>query len=141
MSRSAGSQSIPKRVLTLANILREEGVTEENPIIPDKALRFRGVGPKTLPYLEDLGLVRLDDFADLPPRIGNLVRRLGFKSRDEVVAAILSDSFILDWKTVYYRPIPDQEFRYIRGCGAHTFHQIRAWAGFDAAPLSDDSEA
>lgn len=142
MSRSTGSQSIPTRVLTLANILRGEGVSEKNPVLPDDALRYRGVGPKTLPYLEELGLVRLDDFADLPTKIGNLLRRLGFKSRDEVVTAILTDSFILDRTDVYYRLSADERFSHIRGCGAHTFHQIRAWAGFDApAPSDDDPEA
>lgn len=136
MRRSADSQSIPTRVLTLAKVMRENGVSEKNPILPDDALRYRGVGPKILPYLEELGLVRLDDFADLPTKIGNLLRRLGFKSRDEVVTAILTDSFILDRTDVYYRLSADERFSHIRGCGAHTFHQIRAWAGFNPLPPS-----
>lgn len=140
MSRSARSQSIPTRVLTLANILRENGVSEKNPVTPDKALRYRGVGPKTLPYLEDLGLVQLDDFADLPTKMGNLLKYLGFKSRDEVVTAIVTGSFILDRGTVYYRLTPDERMQHIRNCGAHTFHQIRAWAGFDAPAIGDDAD-
>ena len=110
---------------------------------PDKdggALRYRGVGPTTMPYLEDLGLVRLDDFADLPTKIGNLVRRLGFKSRDDVITAILAGSFILDRKTVYYRLSPDVRFQHIRNCGPQTFHQIRAWAGFDAPAGAEDAD-
>jgi hypothetical protein len=122
--------------------MRENGVSEKNPILPDDALRYRGVGPDTIPYLEELGLVRLDDFSDLPTKTGNLLRRLGFKSRDHVIATILSDSFILDRGTVYYRLSPTQRFNHIRNCGPHTYHQIRAWAGFDApsADLDEDAE-
>lgn len=36
---------------SLANILRGERVSEKSPILPDDAFRYRGVGPKTLPYL------------------------------------------------------------------------------------------
>jgi hypothetical protein len=141
MPRSANSQSIPTRVLTLADILREEGVSERNPLTPDQAMRYRGVGPKTLPYLEELGLVRLDDFADLPPRIGNLLKNVaGFRSRDEVGTAITTGSFILDGDTCYYRHGPNEPFRHLRNCGAFTFHQIRAWAGFDAPISGDDCE-
>ena len=112
--------------------LREAGVSKESPITPEHALRFRGVGPKTLPLLEDLGLVRLDDFADLPTRIGNVVKLAGFKSRAEVVAAIEAGFFILDRERVYFRYRADEPFRRLRNCGAQTFHQIRAWAGFHA---------
>lgn len=112
--------------------MRENGVSEKNPILPDEALRYRGVGPDAIPYLEELGLVRLDDFSDLPTKTGNLLRRLGFKSREHVIATILSDSFILDRGTVYYRLSPDQRFSHIRNCGPQTYHQLRAWAGFDA---------
>jgi hypothetical protein len=139
-ARRSDPQTIPKRVLTLVSIMRENGVSEKTPILPDDALRYRGVGPTTMPYLEDLGLVRLDDFADLPAKIGNLVRRLGFKSRDDVVAAIHAGSFILDRKTVYYRLSPDERFQHIRNCGAQTFHQIRAWAGFDAPAGAEDAD-
>lgn len=113
-------------------VLREAGVSEAAPITPEQALRFRGVGPKTLPLLEELGLVRLDDFADLPTRIGNIAKRAGYQSRAEVVAALAAGRFILDRKTVYFRHGADQSFRRLRNCGAHTFHQIRAWAGFHA---------
>lgn len=139
MPHNADSASIPARVLALAKIMRENGVSENNPILPDDALRYRGIGPTILPYFEELGLVRLDDFADLPTKIGNLLRRLGYKSRDEVVRGILTDSFILDRSTVYYRLSPGEKFHHIRNCGPHTFHQIRAWAGF-IAPAGDVSE-
>lgn len=118
--------------LKIIAVLREAGVSEENPITPEHALRFRGVGPKTLPLLEDLGLVRLDDFADLPTRIGNVVKLAGYKSRAEVVAAIEAGFFILDRERVYFRHRADEPFRGLRNCGAQTFHQIRAWAGFHA---------
>lgn len=121
-------------------LLRSEGVSEENPITPDTALRFRGIGPKTLPYLEELGLVRLDDFADLPTRMGNLLRIAGFKSREEVVAAIVSGSFVLKRKTCYCRSHPGEPLRSLRNCGPHIFHQIRAWAGFHATQAGDHSE-
>jgi len=121
-------------------ILRSAGVSVKNPITPDDALWFRGIGPKTLPRLEDLGLVRLDDFADLPPRMGNLLKGAGFKSREEVIAAIASGSFILDRETCYSRSHPGDPLRYLRNCGPHTFHQIRAWAGFHATPVGDDYE-
>jgi len=124
------------RIRTFVDILREAGVSEDRPITPAEALRYRGIGPKTLPYLEDLGLVRLDDFADLPTRMGNLLKIAGFKSRDEVVAAIASGSFVLDRDTCYYRHHPDEDFHHLRNCGPHTFHQIRAWAGFDATDVS-----
>ena len=123
---------MPARIHTRVGILREVGVSERSPVTPDKAFRFRGVGPKTLPYLEDLGLVRLDDFADLPTQMGNLLKNAGFGSRDEVIAAIVNDSFILDRDTCYYRLNPDEPLGYLRNCGPHTFHQIRAWAGFHA---------
>ena len=132
MRRWADSPTIPKRVFALAKILRDNGVSEQRPIRPDDALNYRGVGPETLPYLEELGLICLDDFDDLPTKIGNLLRRLGFKSRGEVVAAVRANSLVLDRSTVYFRPSPDHEFHHVRNCAAHTFHQIRAWAGFDA---------
>ncbi|MGH7959879.1 MAG: hypothetical protein ACREH8_23085 [Opitutaceae bacterium] len=55
------SPQMVTRIHTAADILREAGVSEKKPITPARALRFRGIGPKTLPYLEELGLVRLDD--------------------------------------------------------------------------------
>ncbi len=113
-------------------VLREAGVSEENPITPEQALRFRGIGPKILPLLEDLGLVRLDDFADLPTKIANVVKLAGYKSRAEVIAAIEADCFILDRETVWFRHRPDESFHHLRNCGAQTFHQIRAWAGYHA---------
>lgn len=70
------------------------------------------------------------EIADLPPRMGNLLKNsVGFKSRDEVIAAITSGSFILDRETCYFRHNPDEPFTHLRNCGAFTFHQIRAWAG------------
>lgn len=119
-------------VAKAVEVLREAGVTEDHPITPDHALRFRGIGPKTLPLLEDLGLVRLDDFADLPTKIGNLVKLAGYKSRDEVNAAIEANCFILDRETVWFRHREDESYRNLRNCGAQTFHQIRAWAGYHA---------
>lgn len=132
MRRDIQPTKVPMRVLTLVKILSDEGVSAENPIRPADALRYRGVGPDTLPYLEELGLIRLDDFDDLPTKIGNLLRRLGFKSRRDLVAAIAAGSFILDRGTVLYRQSPADRFHYVRNCGAQTFHQIRAWAGYSA---------
>lgn len=113
-------------------VLREAGVSESKPIIPDAALRFRGIGPKTLPLLEETGLVRLDDFADLPTRMGNLLRRAGYNRRDEVVEAIGNGDFFLDRKVCYYRRSPGGKCEYLRNCGPGIFGQVKAWAGFDA---------
>lgn len=112
-------------------VLHEAGISERAPIIPEAALRFRGIGPQTLPYLEEAGLVRLDDFADLPPRMGNLLRRAGYKTRQEVGDAIRDGRFYLDGRTCYFRSA-DGNREYLRNCGPRIFGQIKAWAGFDA---------
>lgn len=130
--RNTQPSKVPMRVLALVEILSDEGVSDKNPIRPADARRYRGVGPDTLPYLEELGLIRLDDFDDLPTKIGNLLRRLGFKSRRDLVTAIAAGSFVLDRDTVLFRPSSEHRFHYVRNCGAQTFHQIRAWGGFNA---------
>lgn len=120
------------RVRNFVELLRSEGVSAEHPITPEAALKYRGLGPKTLPYLEELGLVRLDELADLPKRIGNLVERAGYKSRAEVAAAIEHGCFVLRGRYAFYHSSVDGEFHHLRNCGPFMYHQIRAWAGLDA---------
>src|SRR4051812_47992621 len=105
-------------VAKAVEVLREAGVSQAHPITPNDAMRFRGIGPKTLPILEDLGLVRLNDFADLPTKIGNVVKLAGYTSRAEVIAALEANCFILDRGTVWFRRRPDESWHRLRNCGA-----------------------
>lgn len=130
---------LPPRVQAAVALLRSEGVSEDNPITPENALRYRGIGPWTLPFLEESGLVRFDDFADLPARIANLVKRAGFRNRAELIAGIERGWFFWNGDHCCYRTGADTGFRYLRNCGPVMFNQIRAWAGFDA--IMPDAEA
>jgi hypothetical protein len=134
MGRSTDSQlRIGNRMVAAANLLRQYGASEENPLPKSVVERYHRIGPKSLTFLLQCGLVVPDDIERID-ELSSKTRELlaaypALKTRSQVLAAL--EAGVLTWgDATGARGTYFNKSRLI-GMGRSRFRELCAWSGFN----------
>lgn len=125
-------KTTPTRFIAGARLLRKYGVSLRKPLPLSLAERYASLGPKTIAYLIELGLVFRDPpppLAELPSKTASvLLTCTGLSTKKEVLRALRTNN--LHWndhaqiRGTYYRA------KRLQQLGALQYRDICTWTGF-----------
>src|ERR1035438_391935 len=124
---------ISARMIAAAKLLRSYGASRQKPISRSIVERYHRIGPKSLPYLLECGLVIADEIERIdglsPRTLTILLAFSALKTRDQVLSALQAGT--LAWvETGNIRGIYFKDMR-IKGIGCGRFRELCAWTGFN----------